>query len=341
MAPEQLDSALLPKRFLALFPQRFGSTFRATTGTAWRAMSQYHYLEDDSILASLGGSSKNIRACLLDKKTSFLVLTCVTGDDGIDLEDAKLVVEQLRHVGFKPCIYKEAGSNSIQIFLAFSEPVETDYAAKAIASFLKNKATKLHDTETAFVMPLQQGFAWLNNDLSNKVECDCIAVEAAMAMFLHDLDSNSVSSELLEPLAANKLDAEESSCSISSLILDAVELEAVKVEELDVQVAVEQSVQADPDIEIQKPAETNIPPAEVPAVSAQVPVPGGQQLLLFPVTPQIVQLEHPKERPKRKKRARSDLPADTQSEVYIPTLFTALPIDALGVLQPLKEAPDD
>lgn len=337
MAPEQLDSALLPKRFLALFPQRFGSTFRSTSGTVWRAMSQFHYLEDDSILASMGGSSKNIRACLLDKKTSYLTISCSTGDEGSDLEAAGLVVKQLCDIGLKPNLYKESGANAIQIFLTFSEPVETDYAARTIASVLKNKAAVIHDTETPFVLPLQQGFAWLNNDFSIKVECDQIAIEAAMAMFLHDLNSNSVPSDVLQTLTRT----EEMLCSTEAPILETVEPIEFEVHQTVLEETLIELSETDLDIDIQESVIINLSPAELPGAATQVPVPCGQQLLLFPVEPRVVQLELPRESPKRKRRARSDLPADTQSEAFVPTLFTALPADAQRVLHPLKEAPDD
>lgn len=337
MAPEQLDIALLPKRFLALFPQRFGSTFRALGGTAWRAMSQFHYLEDDSILGSLGGSSKNIRACLLDKKTSYLALSCETGDEGIDFEGARIVVKQLQDAGLKPNIYKESGSNAVQIFLAFSEPIETDYAAHAIASLLKNETVVIHDTETPFVLPLQQGFAWLNDDFSIKVECDQIAIEPAMAMFLHDLHSNSVPSDILERLGIT----EETLCTTATPVVETIELTEFKVPQPIADETLTAQQEAALDTHNQESAHINPPPAELPGVATQVQVPGGRQLLLFPVDSQVVQFEVPKERPKRKKRARSDLPADAQPEISFPSLFSVFPTDAQGVMQPSKEAHDN
>jgi len=337
MAPEQLDSALLPNRFLALFPQRFGSTFRAIGGTAWRAMSQFHYLEDDSILGSLGGSSKNIRACLLNKKTSYLALSCTTGDEGIDFDVARAVVKQLRDAGLKPNLYKESGSNAIQIFLAFSEPVETNDAAQTISSFLKNKAVVIHDTERPFVLPLQQGFAWFNDNFSIKVECDQIAIDAAMAMFLHDLNSNSMPSDVLESLA----NTEETLCTTATPVVETIELTGFEVQQPIVEETLTESSEAALVNDIQESEGISLPPADLPGVATQVQVPGSQQLLLFPVDPQVVQFEFPKERPKRKKRARSDLPADGQSELSLPSLFSVFPTDAQRVMQPSKEASDD
>lgn len=300
-------------------------------------MSQFHYLEDDSILASLGGSSKNLRACLLDKKTNFLTLSFSTGNEGLELNLAKIAIEQLRSVGLKPNLYKESGSNAVQIFLAFSEPVDTDSAATAIATLLKTHTLVVHDTESPFVLPLQQGFAWLNNDFSVKVECDQIAMEAAMAMFLHDLSLNSVPPDVLETLAHTK----EISCSTEPLVLGILEPVQFDFPQPDFEETLIEPVEADLDIDIQESPTINLPPTEMPGAANHVPVPGGQQLLLFPVEPKVVQLELPKERPKRKKRARSDLPADGQSELSFSNLFSVFPTDAQGVMQPSKEAHDD
>lgn len=300
-------------------------------------MSQFHYLEDCSILASLSASSKVVRACLLDKRTRILALSCSTGDEGMDLETAKLVVKQLRVVGLKPNLYKGSGSNAIQIFLAFSGLVETDYAAAVLGSYLKNKTVIIHDTRTPVVLPLQRGFAWLNGNFSIKVECDQIGIEAAMAMFLHDVDSNSVSSDVLESLT----DTEESLCSIEVPPLATVEDIESEIEQSVIEEIPKEPSQADPDIDIHESATIMSPPAEILSATTLATVPDGQQLLLFPVDPQVVQFELPKERPKRNKRARSDLPADFESQVFVPKLFTALPSDAQGVMQPLKEAIDN
>ncbi len=330
MTPEQPDGDLLLKRFMALFPQRFGSTFRATGSTTWRAMSQFHYLEDDSILSSLGGSSKSIRACLLDKKTNFLALTCPTGNEGTDLETAGLIIKEVRGMGLKPNVYKESGSNAIQIFFAFSGLVETDYAAAVLASCLKNKTVVIHDTKTPFVLPLQQGFAWLSDSFSIKVQCDQIAIDAAMAMFLHDLNSNSVPSDVLENLVSTEKTLSSTEVPLSEI----VEESEFEIGQPVIEGTLKELPKAIPDIDIAESATINNPPAEFPDAAILVPMPGGQQLLLFPVDTQVEQLELPKERPKRNKRARSDLPADTELEVFLPTLFTALPNDAQGVMQP-------
>ncbi len=332
---EQFDGDLLLKRFLALFPQRFGSTFRAIGATTWRAMSQFHYLEDHSILGSLGSSSKNVRACLLDEKTIYLALSCPTGDEGTDIEAAGLVVKQLRGVGLKPNLYREAASSAIQIFLAFSELVETDYAAAVIASYLENKTVVIHDTKTPFVLPLQQGFAWLNDNFSTKVECDQISIEAAMAMFLHDLNSNSVPSDVLESLA----NTEKTISSTEVPLLETVEEIEFEIGQPVVEEILEELPESYTDLDIHEPATILFPPAEFPG-AAQATVPRGQQLLLFPNDPQVLQFELPKERPKRNKLARSDLPADIESAVFESTLFKALPTDAPSVMQTLKEAAD-
>lgn len=300
-------------------------------------MSQFHYLEDCSILASLSSSSKTVRACLLDKKTRFLALSCPTGDEDIDLEPARLVVKHLRAGGLKPILYKESGSNAIQIFLAFSELIETDYTTSVIASYLNNEAVVIHDARTPFVLPLQKGFAWLNDNFSIKVECDQIGMEAAMAMFLHDLSSNSVSSDVLESLS----NTEGALSSNEGPGLETLEDMELEVGQPDLEETLKERSQAAHDIDIHESATMKFPPAEFPVAATLPTAPGSQQLLLFPVDPRVVQFELPKERPKLNKRARSDLPVDTKPEVFVPKLFTVLHNDALGVMQPLKEATEN
>lgn len=343
VTPEQLDRSLLPKRFLALFPQRFGSVFRAVTSKTWRVMSQFHYLEDEAIMASLANSAKNIRACLSDKRARYIVLSIAERDDGTHIGIAKGTIERLHSAGLKPNIYRESGSSSIQIFLAFSGLVDVAQAAEAVARFMQLEHLTVL-TETPFVLPLQQGFAWLNQDLSVKVECDQIALEAAMAMFLHDIELNAMPADFLETLN-QRHELTDETVEISSfdelepqeiLERDADESQLGAIETIEDVVPVQDSG-AEP--EVLPPIE--VPPAEPRDTITEVPVSGGQQLLLFPVQPQLVQLELPKERPKRGRRPRSNLPDAAQTEPSALTLFTISSRDAQGAQSFSKEVSDD
>lgn len=304
-------------------------------------MSQFHYLEDEAILGSLGLSSKSIRACLPDSKARFLVLTYPSIEDGSNTERASQVTSHLRNAGLKPCIYKESGSDSIQIFLTFSAPVDLDFATAVISNLVSDADVLIHRCDKPFVLPLQKGFAWLNSDFSTKVECDQIAIEAAMAMFLHDLDSNAVPPELLEVLN-NELSSTpeivfKSKSSPEELISALTEQQATPAEPSDNVLL----CTFEPEIE---PAVSNCeddPTIDLPEILTEVAVSVGQQLLLFPVELKIVQPELPKERPKRRRKARSNLSADVHFEPITSTLFILSPPDAQGVLQFSKEAYDD
>lgn len=343
VAPDQFDRSLLPKRFLALFPQRFGSVFRTVTSKTWRVMSQFHYLEDEAIVSSLGNSAKNIRACLSDKRARYIVLSIAERGDGAHIDIAKDAVERLHSAGMKPNIYRESGSSSIQIFLAFSGLVDIAHTAEAVARFMQLENMTAH-SETPFVLPLQQGFAWLNQDLSVKVECDQIALEAAMAMFLHDIELNAMPADFLETLnQQHELTKETGEISVSE------ELEPQEILEQDADKGQLNTTEMIEDIvpvqdsgaELEVFAPIEVPPAEPSDTITELPVSGGQQLLLFPVEPQLVHLELPKERPKRGRRPRSNLPDAAQTEPSALNFFTIPPKDAQGALPFSKEVFDD
>lgn len=305
-------------------------------------MSQFHYLEDASILASLGHSSQNIRACLLDSKTRFLVLSCPLTSDGSDTVRAIRAINQLCIAGFKPSIYRESGSDSIQIFLAFSALVDLDFATTVIYKLVSDATVIVHDSDRPYVLPLQQGFAWLNSDLSTKLECDQIAIEAAMAMFLHDLDSSAVPPELLQTLADNPSCIQESAISTESSPQEP--LPAIDEEDkwkLQAETSNESVQTSELFAKIAISTCEDIPPADLPDIVTEVAVTGGQQLLLFPIELQLVQPELPKERPKRGRRARSNLPDDGHIGTVAPKLFSVSQFDAQGVQQFAKEVCDD
>ncbi len=306
-------------------------------------MSQFHYLEDEAIMASLGSSAKNSRACLSDKRARYIVLSVAENDKGTHIDIAKDAFKRLHSAGLKPTIYRESGSSSIQIFLAFSELVDIAKTAESVARFMQLEHVTAH-SETPFVLPLQKGFAWLNPDLTVKVECDQIALEAAMAMFLHDIESNAMPADFLETLnqrhelsrAAVEISASEEFELQEILVPDADESQLGTIEMIEDVVPVHDT---GTEPEVLPPIE--VTPAEPSDTIIEMPVSGGQQLLLFPVQPQLLQLELPKERPKRGRRPRSNVPDAAHTEPSTLTLFTNSHRDAQSAQSFLKEVFDD
>lgn len=312
--PEQLDSASLYQRFLALFPQRYGSIFRTTGGRSWRSMSQYHYLTDDQISECLLVGAKTVRAVVPDKKASYFVLSYPVDGESPNYQPVIAAMAKLKAIGLKPLAYLQPDSAGIQLFLAFDTSVNVDDICKKFANLLGPELT-LHNTANPFVLPLQSGFSWLNQDFTVKLSCDDISPESAIAMFLHDMESAISSPDLLTQnpeLSVEQMLAADDFNVDDEIRQDLSDHETFDSTEFSIEISGHNFS------EEMKPAE-NLPvtfcehlnTAEIEKVASpkvgSIPFMGGEQLLLFSL--EATALPEPmNEKTKRGRRARSNLP---------------------------------
>lgn len=284
-------------------------------------MSQFHYLSDMEMLASISSNARHFRACLPDQKATFIVGNFSPSNDFSSNEALITLVDQLRNYGFKPNLYREANSDSVQIYISFTETVMTDVVAEIFSSLCASVGAVFHGTDRPFVLPLQKGFCWLNDDLSVKLSRDDISLDSAMAMFLHDLESTAVSPQFLSEIE-------------SKLTQD------TGAEELSKQYAVDFAGDETPFIGSICAGELVL--TEQTESVEKIPCEGGEQLLLFPFDVMPIQPELPKERTKRARLARSNLPdGSLKTEHQDSMLFTIHTIDAQGVLKFPKEVNND
>lgn len=135
-AQDHFDSVELTKRFLSLFSQRFGSAIRRLGAPNWRAMSQFHRLDDNEIAESISVHAKTLRACLLDSRSTYIVLTVPSASPFRASEKLIPLLGNLSRIGMIPRFYKATDSDDIQIYIAFSAPVKTEEMSKKISDFL-------------------------------------------------------------------------------------------------------------------------------------------------------------------------------------------------------------
>lgn len=303
-------------------------------------MSQFHYLADDEINASIADRSLTLRACLLDTFSKYLVLTIPENSPFLEPTAIVQIVQLLGEVGITPKLYKAGGSESVQVFLPFSEPVKTAEMRECFSGFLAASGFTqsedqliVHSTEVPFSIPLQPGFSWLNERLETKLSRDSISIPAATAMFLHDLDAAAVSPEAVLDKIKERYTSTSSlgiaAEAIESICELAVDSDSSSIESppnppvdktiqidspLTLLVEEESEPEAVPAPYSQKEmldapiGAVEEPPEDAPSVESDV----GLQLPLFPVIPNGVSAL-PKGRPKREKRARSNLPDSSQA----------------------------
>ncbi|MFK9743578.1 hypothetical protein ACJELQ_26415, partial [Escherichia coli] len=83
-------------------------------------MSQFHYLTDEEITASIEKDAVYVRATALDDMTKFLVITVPANSRYIDQEQFARLIACLRALQLSPKVYRAADSDDIQVFLPFT-----------------------------------------------------------------------------------------------------------------------------------------------------------------------------------------------------------------------------
>lgn len=323
------ESVLEPPltQLLRLFLSRGNSLIRRVGSPTWRQMSQFHYLTDEEITASIEKDAVYVRATALDDMTKFLVITVPANSRYIDREQFARLIASLRALQLSPKVYRAADSEDIQVFLPFTEATNSVAVLRVLSRELTNQSFEIaahslviHSTNEPFALPLQAKFAWLNDDLSVKVSKDDIAVEAAIALFLADMARAAVSPAVLLDRPVNPVIA-LNACT------DSTSQEPVEIlEALNAPVVLE-------DVE---PVLCDQVPEDVPETE-QTACPGAQLQLFFVPIHQRPTEEPAPVRRSRKRRPRSD-PQAPRAEPVANYLFPTITKDNFSSSDQQKEA---
>ncbi|MBS1956258.1 MAG: hypothetical protein JST89_18880 [Cyanobacteria bacterium SZAS-4] len=157
---------------------------------SWRRMSQFHLLTDDEIVSALNDNSNVIRAVSFDRTTKYAAIELPNHSPYLEIDSFRKLVELLQSLGLKPRIYTASGSKDVQLFLFFSQAYKSTIVQDSLAKVLSwngflLRADKLvvYPSDVALPLPLQRGFAWLNEDLQPIVSRMEIALDSALALF--------------------------------------------------------------------------------------------------------------------------------------------------------------
>jgi hypothetical protein len=187
---------------MQLFSLRLSSSFKRAGGDTWRQMSHFHYLSDEEVAASIADGAQHLRACVLDDTTSIAVISIPATSIYANADQATRLIDMLMQHSLAPKAYRAAGSDDIHIYLSFTEKVNSDVLNTVLTDLLDHSGFELgptslviHPSTTALVLPLQNGFAWLNEQMQVKLCRDDITLDSALALFLSDLSRSAVSFE--------------------------------------------------------------------------------------------------------------------------------------------------
>lgn len=273
-------------------------------------MSRYHHLSDDELIASFETGSRVLRACEPDGKARLFVITCP--DEPAVVSDLVQSLNRMMPAGKSVKAYRQTQAGSIQIYLSFTALVSTEAVRAKLIEVFGDDDFVFHGADEPYVLPLQPGFTWLDEDLSPSLCRDELTLTDAARKFLNDLDESAIDSEPLDCLASPVIAAPVASAEV----IFEVEEAPTAIEE------VTSAPSAICDLEYQVDLNEQVLPENREALPS-IPVDGGHQLLLFGLEPIPARTELPKEIPKRGRRgAALAAPAEDVCGVDVLKLFT-------------------
>jgi len=206
---------------MQLFPLRLSSLFKRADSDTWRQMSHFYYLSDDEITASVADGAQHLRACMIDDTTNVAVISIPATSIYSDSDQATRLIDMLTQHKLAPKPYRASGSEDIHIYLSFTEKVNSDVVNKLLSNLLDHFGFEIglttliiHPSETALVLPLQKGFAWLNEQLQVKLCRDDITLDSALSLFLSDLSRSAVNFEQVAQ-SAEAIAQAETDCMVN------------------------------------------------------------------------------------------------------------------------------
>jgi len=184
------------QEFLSLYPNRHQSILKPRGCKTWVTMSRHAPLVDDTILSAIGLQDDAIWGCRWGEQTRFAVLDI----DETSQYHNELGLARLRHslasIGLNsPQYYQSSDSEGWHLYLSFSSWVDCQTVHKALKQWLtaegyeiKPGQLEIFPSNNGLRLPLQRGFAWLDDQGAVKLRREELTADEAISRFVEDLE---------------------------------------------------------------------------------------------------------------------------------------------------------
>jgi hypothetical protein len=214
----------LRQKFLSLYPNRYRSILKCP-GRDWVTARGPHLLKDQTIIAAVSLNEKRTWGCRWDKRSRFAVLD-------IDAESQfhnEIGLARLKHllaqIGLsQPLLYQSSESEGWHVYLSFDQAIDRYVLEQALKCWLlaegiaiQKGQLELFPSNNGLRLPLQRGFAWLDDQGEIKFKREEISTDEAIATFLNDLDENSHDWNTFQSCLKARLEAIKEASTVTSV----------------------------------------------------------------------------------------------------------------------------
>lgn len=197
--------------FLSLYPNRARSILK-WPARDWVTVGR---LSDETLLSALSLNEKTFWGCRWGKVSRFIVLDV----DKKSQYHNQMGLARLKHLLAsvalsKPVLYQSSDSGGWHIYVFFTEPIDRFVTENLLKQWLfaegieiRKGQLELFPSNNGLRLPLQRGFAWLEDTGKTKFTREQLSTDQAIATFLKDLDENCHDWNAFEACVKQRLDA--------------------------------------------------------------------------------------------------------------------------------------
>ncbi len=186
------------QEFLSLYPNRHKSILKPRGCKSWVTLSRHTSLSDDTLWNAISGKEETIWGCRWGELTRFAVLDI----DETSQYHNELGLARLKHalaaVGLaQGVLYQSSDSGGWHLYLFFSDWIETAELHEPLKDWItaegfevRNGQLEIFPSNNGLRLPLQRGFAWLDEQAELMIRREDLTETEATAKFLDALDAS-------------------------------------------------------------------------------------------------------------------------------------------------------
>ena len=184
------------QEFLALYPNRAQHIYKVPSDKNWK-VSRFRFATG-LVDAAISCESDNFYGAFWGSETAFAVIDIDKNSQYHNVQALQTLCKKLSAIGLSgQCLYQSSNSKGWHLYLPFAEKAPSKELERTLKAWLKLEGYEItcgqlevFPSGNALRLPLQRGFAWLDDNGEIIVRREQLTLEAALGQFLSDFQRN-------------------------------------------------------------------------------------------------------------------------------------------------------
>ena len=211
---EPAPHAVALSYFVSLFPNRMQGILRPPGCKTWTTVSKHWPIPDETILSAVTGQEASVWGLRWGQQTRVAVLDVDQGSKYHSSLELQKLQTKLAAVELKATTYRSSESGGWHLYLFWQDWADCCDLQETLKAWLysqgyeiRNGTLEIFPSGNGLRLPLQPGFAWLDDNGEVITERKELTAEAAISRFLSDLANNANNWENSKKLIKAQLEA--------------------------------------------------------------------------------------------------------------------------------------